>query len=593
MAASTAAKLGAGSPIHSPRKRRAAIEAAFPAPAPAAADAPPPPPQTTPHRRLLAAAAVAALAASWVTLMRVEENVQTRADIPERAQNLLKRFKWIDANVDAYLDAKAKPSATIAAPPKHPVLFVPGIISCGLEFWRPGECFGSDYFRARVWGGLSMARAVVTNVSCWLDHMSLDPETGLDSAGHEVRAAEGFAGADYFVPGYWLWAKVLENFAAVGYDRSSMHVACYDWRLSYRRLEERDAYFTRLKAEVELLVNANGEKAVLVGHSMGASVSFFFLRWAEARAPGWAEAHLHAFVSLGGSLLGAVGPLGTVLSGEMKATAQTGKIMELLDAYAPHLTRKQQRAIYRSLGGLGSLLPKGGDAVWGPDLIRHSRNGTAATALGMGALEGPLRRVLGPHTGGYDLGARWPAPPGGGPLEAATENPLLAPLPRLPTFCVYGVNISTERAYYYASDAPADVAGAELGFIDHERPDGGVVSSDGDGTVPLVSLGFPCVGLWRGALGERYNPGGAPTYVREHADERWLLDPRGGHRTAKHVEILGNSEVIGSLLKIATGDDADIRSDRIVSDIEAEAAAVGARLLEQLGAPPEERSGRR
>ena len=77
-----------------------------------------------------------------------------------------------------------------------------------------------------------MARAILRNVSCWLDHMSLDAETGLDKAGHEVRAAEGYAGADYFAPGYWLWSKLLVEAAAVGYDRNLMHLACFDWRLS-------------------------------------------------------------------------------------------------------------------------------------------------------------------------------------------------------------------------------------------------------------------------------------------------------------------------------------------------------------------------
>jgi len=231
-------------------------------------------------------------------------------------------------------------------------VLVPGIISCGLELWRPGACYGRGWFRERLWGGLGMARAAVKNISCWLDHISLNATTGLDRDGHEVRAALGWSGAEYFAPGYWLWAKILANAAEVGYDRSTMHMACYDWRLSFRNLERRDGYLSRLKAEVEVLARQRGEKAVVVGHSMGAALALFFFSWCEAGDPGWVDAHVHAFVSLGGSLLGAVGPLGAILSGEMKATAMLGKVNELIDSQMSFLNKTQQRDIYRSLGAI-------------------------------------------------------------------------------------------------------------------------------------------------------------------------------------------------------------------------------------------------
>ncbi len=34
---------------------------------------------------------------------------------------------------------------------------------------------------------------------------------GLDPDGVRVRAAQGIDAADYFVPGYWVWAKIIEN----------------------------------------------------------------------------------------------------------------------------------------------------------------------------------------------------------------------------------------------------------------------------------------------------------------------------------------------------------------------------------------------
>mmetsp|Transcript_28528 Transcript_28528/g.88281 ORF Transcript_28528/g.88281 Transcript_28528/m.88281 type:complete len:566 (-) Transcript_28528:14-1711(-) len=542
------------------------------------------------RRRLATAAAIAVLSMGWLRAADVVRRTKTVDDVPDLAIDLLHRMNWTQRVVD-HLESRRSPSSRINGTAKHPLVLVPGIISCGLELWKPGECFGRGLFRQRLWGGLGMARAILRNVSCWLDHMSLDAETGLDKADHEVRAAEGYAGADYFAPGYWLWSKLLVEAAAVGYDRNLMHLACFDWRLSYANLERRDQYFTRLKSEIEILVKRDGVKAVLLGHSMGASVCMFFLSWVELNEPGWTEKHIHTFVSLGGSLLGAVAPLGAVLSGEMQATAQLGHVNELLDRYAPHLTRSEQRDVYRSLGGLGSLLPKGGDAVWGEDLVRlmfdENQRGES-TPLGMDAIAPDLRRALGRHTGGYDLGASWPQArgPAGYPLLQATENPLVAALPRAPSlsvFCIYGVGIETERRYRYTRDgAPDDLS--DLGVIDF-RDDGGVDTGDGDGTVPLESLGVPCA-LWRDARFKPFNPAGATTIIREHRDDPDRFAPRGGPATSKHVEILGNFHVIFEILKIATGDDADVLEDNVVSEIKNVSAAISERLLAKLGPPP-------
>ena len=46
-------------------------------------------------------------------------------------------------------------------------------------------------------------------------------------------------------------SKVIENLAVVNYDTNNLHLAPYDWRLSYYNLEERDGYFSRLKTTIE------------------------------------------------------------------------------------------------------------------------------------------------------------------------------------------------------------------------------------------------------------------------------------------------------------------------------------------------------
>lgn len=72
---------------------------------------------------------------------------------------------------------------------------------------------------------------------CWLEHLSLDNETGLDPPGIRVRAVPGLVAADYFAPGYFVWAVLIENLAKIGYEGKNLHMAAYDWRLSFQNTE--------------------------------------------------------------------------------------------------------------------------------------------------------------------------------------------------------------------------------------------------------------------------------------------------------------------------------------------------------------------
>ena len=112
--------------------------------------APPP----LPRRSLLLAWAVAgAFACAW--LQRYEKKLKSMDDVPEVAVDVLRRFGWTD-EVEYHFEKKRRPSQDVDGTAKHPLVMVPGIISCGLELWQPGECFGDDFFRTRLWGGLGM-----------------------------------------------------------------------------------------------------------------------------------------------------------------------------------------------------------------------------------------------------------------------------------------------------------------------------------------------------------------------------------------------------------------------------------------------------
>lgn len=72
-----------------------------------------------------------------------------------------------------------------------------------------------------MWGSSHMGFSVLINKACWLEHLSLDLETGLDPEGIKLRAALGLDAVDYFlstglVTAYSVWAKLIEGLADLG-----------------------------------------------------------------------------------------------------------------------------------------------------------------------------------------------------------------------------------------------------------------------------------------------------------------------------------------------------------------------------------------
>lgn len=65
----------------------------------------------------------------------------------------------------------------------------------------------------------------------------MDSETGLDPPGIRIRAVPGLVAADHFAPYYFAWAVLIENLAKIGYEGKNLHMASYDWRLSFHNTE--------------------------------------------------------------------------------------------------------------------------------------------------------------------------------------------------------------------------------------------------------------------------------------------------------------------------------------------------------------------
>lgn len=486
----------------------------------------------------------------------------------------------------------------------HPMIMVPGVISTGLESWGTAN-ISRSYFRKRLWGSWTMMRALVLDKEAWKQHIMLDKRTGLDPPQLKLRAAQGFDATDFFITGYWIWNKIFENLATIGYDPTNSFTAAYDWRLSYGNLEVRDQYFSRLKSYIETWVSFDGRKVVLASHSMGSQVLFYFFHWVEAETGGggghdWVERHIDSWINISGCMLGAVKGLTAVLSGEMRDTAQ-------LNAFAIYglekfLSKEERAELFRAMPGISSMLPIGGNAVWGdlnwaPD-DQPGQNVSFGSFLNFRAganyttpsrnltVDESIEYLFNTTEDWYEHQVRSSYSHGIAHTSAEVKennknpnkwiNPLETSLPFAPSlkiYCFYGVGKPTERAYWYRAPDHPSMTNLNItidttltdGTIDH-----GVIMGEGDGTVNLMSTGYMCNKGWHM---KRYNPGNAKITVVEmpHEPEAW--NPRGGPKTADHVDILGRQNLNELVLRVAAGKGSTI-TDYVVSNIHEYAAKV-------------------
>uniref|UniRef100_A0AAV1T5W7 Phospholipid:diacylglycerol acyltransferase n=1 Tax=Peronospora matthiolae TaxID=2874970 RepID=A0AAV1T5W7_9STRA len=487
-----------------------------------------------------------------------------------------------------------------------PVILLPGFTSTGLEIWNGSAC-SKAYFRQRMWGTSRMLQQFMMNQKCWLEHMMLNRSTGIDPDGIKLRAAKGLEAADYLIGGFWVWGKLVENLAEIGYDSNNLYMAAYDWRLMPHLLEKRDAYFTKLKYTIEMArMSSRNQKVMLVTHSYAMQVFFYFLKWVESDHGGqggdqWVENNIEAFVNIAGPTLGVVKTISALMSGEMKDTAELGGLSKFLGYFFSVSARTQ---LARSWSSVFAMLPIGGDRIWGTidsapdDIVSASPLSTGANSTvdpkkvndhveryGSGGqilrfinttqeniTVGDVHNLLGELDPYLDTFSSWFSTgiaddPSLLKYDQAKywTNPLETTLPKAPSlkiFCFYGVGKPAERGYSYGDnplqeDVSAHVNGKRVApyVFNTEVSDlpyikGGIRYTDGDGTVPLVSLGLMCASGWRT---QKFNPGGVDVRVREygHNPVSMLFDPRGGPETADHVDIMGNHALIRDVLLVA------------------------------------------
>ncbi|EGV65759.1 phospholipid:diacylglycerol acyltransferase [Yamadazyma tenuis] len=536
--------------------------------------------------------------------------------VPASFQSMISDIKSQESDRQLHGSAESfsvgqRMASTLNLKSKHNVVMVPGVISTGLESWgssTDGDCPSINHFRKRLWGSFYMLRTMVLDKSCWLKHIMLDPETGLDPENVKVRAAQGFEAADFFIAGYWIWNKILQNLAVIGYGPDNMLSASYDWRLAYLDLEKRDHYFSKLKAQIELNYLLSGEQTTLIGHSMGSQVIFYFLKWVEAKGEyygnggsSWCNTYLAAVVDISGSSLGTPKTLTALMSGEMKDTVQ----LNALAVYGleKFFSRKERSDMCRTFGGIPSMIPKGGDIIWGN--LTHAPDDPTNTLATENALLNDSVSLKGSKSESFGTFIRLKSEKTGDRNLSLTDsidllldtspdwfsnrvreqysfgiahtqeelernnhdhskwaNPLEASLPNAPGmkyYCFYGVGNPTERAYSY-HDAEKE---SNLSFtIDSEAADP-VYFGDGDGTVSLLT--HSACHVWK-KNNTIYNPGKVSVTVVEIKHEPDRFDIRGGAKTAEHVDILGSAELNELILKVVAGK-GDTIEDRYISEL--------------------------
>ena len=319
------------------------------------------------------------------------------------------------------------------------------------------------------------------------------------------------------MPGYWLWSKLIVNLADIGYTESQIGLFCYDWRLDAANLERRDRFLTRLRLRIEELVMLSGEKAVVVAHSMGGFNWLYFQGWVTEQDPTWIGRHVEAVVAAGAHFLGAPATLPAMLSGEQKFSVRG--LGTLISSLVDHkFTFAVARDFVRALGSSGQLLPRGGSGVWGDGsgvvtdaalsaLLVNGEPLTMENAIAFlnESMTAPVRAL---REGSGELGVKAPVQEAG-----RYGNPLASSFPSVPDtfrlYCAYGTGLPTPRAAAYLERETAEGHWR----VNHSYSEGsfveGFAETDGDGTVPLVSLGYMCAEGWRHPDLRAFNPSGA------------------------------------------------------------------------------------
>lgn len=429
-------------------------------------------------------------------------------------------------------------------PYRHPVLILPGFITTGLEIWEANTtCLRNLNMNPslRQWMlGPTMILLFLRDPACWLYIFSLDPETGLDRKGSRIRGGEGASSVSEFVPGFWVWEKIIRNLADIGYDQSTLAFATYDWRLSPDLMQKRDGFYHRMRHLILQLYDHHQRRVVVIGHSYANIVLREFLNWVEKEEEGFIGKYISDIINVGGPTLGVAKTLSAVLFGEVQDTLTIPKgFRTVLDKVMEPSMRFNFTRTWSCMFGMlphtcldfsDGILESGEGEKWNTEealiLLQEecSRAGYTNCAERVRAHIARFKDQL--------------------PSLPAAHNTTM--------YCLYGIEKPTETGYHVKRENfPGSPDRNELS-ANLSAPHKGVKLGNGDGTVPLPSLAYMC----RAENGWKKSLKKVITMEFTHnTSQASLLDFRGGSSSADHVDILGNHKALEVILRVVSGVD--------------------------------------
>eukprot|EP00834_Sanchytrium_tribonematis_P003799 NODE_160_length_15021_cov_0.894786.p4 type:complete len:509 gc:universal NODE_160_length_15021_cov_0.894786:6132-4606(-) len=454
------------------------------------------------------------------------------------------------------------PAIEMKEKPKHPVLLIPGMLTSQLDSWsiikNSCETKSGRYFRTPIWSKFSGVLKWIMNGQCVLDFLDLDENETDAPKGYKIRAGSSYESIDYFVGGYAVWAHLIANLATIGYDPNTMGLIPFDWRLSFKRMEERDSTFTKMKFEIENMVRKTKEKAVVISHSMGGNINLYFMQWVTQNDPLWMERNIHAWVSNGTPFLGNIRAVSAVVSGYVKETSSNIMKMwmdNVMDVDNRQVVMSHLRCYYQ-------VFPMGGNKIWGNktfnpmkespytkfqeeaggQLMTLFEDGFPVDAITADDLQGRFLDFLDPYMQKFarSLDLKGESLSNN---ETSWPNPLSTKLPigNYTIYCTYGYDIKTDYSYSMTKTASGkrydiETKTKKMGYLD------GSNTAYGDETVPLNSLAYPCISTWKNI---KHNPSNVNVVTKEYQSIK--------DYSSSHVELLHHPHFLRDVIKIVSG----------------------------------------
>ncbi|KAL5731688.1 phospholipid:diacylglycerol acyltransferase [Ranunculus cassubicifolius] len=123
-----------------------------------------------------------------------------------------------------------------------------------------------------------------------------------------------------------------------------------------------------------MVATNNGNKVVVIPHSMGVLYFLHFMKWVEAPAPmgggggsDWCAKHIKAIMNIGGPFLGVPKAVSGLFSSEAKDVAVARAIAPgfLDNDVFRFQTLQHAMRMTRTWDATMTMIPKGGDTIWG------------------------------------------------------------------------------------------------------------------------------------------------------------------------------------------------------------------------------------